>query len=77
MGINFNEALKKLQKTKFLVEYQEEFETLGNLVDWSDDSLLGAFLGGLKPELAEAIRMFEPQPLDHALSLTRMKDEQL
>ena len=49
VGINFNEALKKLQQTRFLVEYQEEFETLGNLVNWSDDSLMGAFLGGLQP----------------------------
>ena len=59
------------------MKYQEEFETLGNLVDWSHDALWGAFLGGLQPELVEAIHMFESQSLDRALSLTRMKDEQL
>ena len=42
-------------------------------MDWSHDALWGAFLGGLQPELV----MFESQYLDCALSLTRMKDEQL
>ena len=77
VGINFNEALKKLHQTGSLVEYQKEFETFGNLVDWSDDALLSAFLGGLQPELVEAVRMFEPQSLYRALSLTKIKDEQL
>ena len=60
MRINFNEAPKKLQQTRSLVEYKEEFENLGNLVDWSDDALLGSFLGDLQPELVEVVCMFEP-----------------
>ena len=63
-GTNFNEALKKLEQTVSLTEYQEEFERLSNLVDdWSKEALLGAFIDGLKPKLAEAVRVFEPQSL--------------
>ena len=43
------------------MEYQEEFKSLSNLVDsWSEEALLGAFIGGLKPKLAEVVRVFEP-----------------
>ena len=60
-GTNFNEALKKLEQTTSLMEYQEEFKSLSNLVDsWSEEALLGAFVGGLKPKLAEVVRVFEP-----------------
>jgi hypothetical protein len=34
-------------------------------------------MGGLKPEIAEGIRMFKPQSLKEAISLTRMKVEQM
>ncbi|KAL3597323.1 hypothetical protein D5086_008960 [Populus alba] len=34
-------------------------------------------MGGLKPEIAEGIRMFKPQSLKEAISLDRMKDEQM
>ena len=34
-------------------------------------------MGGLKPKIAEAVRMFRPRTLKDAISLARMKDEQL
>jgi hypothetical protein len=34
-------------------------------------------MGGLKPEIAEGIRMFKPQSLKEAISLAHMKDEQM
>ena len=34
-------------------------------------------MGGLRPEISEAIRMFKPKTLKEAISLARMKDEQL
>ena len=34
-------------------------------------------MGGLKSEISEEIRMFRPRTLKEAISLTRMKDEQL
>ena len=37
---------------------------------------MGAFIGGLKPEIADGIRMFKPKSLKEAISLARMRDEQ-
>ena len=34
-------------------------------------------MGGLKPEISEAIRLFRPKTLKEAISLARMKDEQI
>lgn len=34
-------------------------------------------MGGLKPEIANGIRMFNPKSLKEAISLSRMRDEQL
>ena len=77
-GVDFNEALKKLHQTGSLIQYQEEFERLGNRVNgWSKEALMGAFMGGLKMEIAEAVRMFRPRSLKDAISLARMKDDQI
>ena len=38
---------------------------------------MGAFMGGLKMEIAEAVRMFRPRSLKDAISLARMKDDQI
>lgn len=38
---------------------------------------MGTFIGGLKFEIAEGIRMFKPKTLKEAIGLARMKDEQL
>jgi hypothetical protein len=38
---------------------------------------VGTFIGGLKPDIAEGIRMFKPKSLKEAISLARMRDEQL
>ena len=40
-------------------------------------ALVGTFMGGLKPDIAEGIRMFKPKSLKEAISLARMRDEQL
>ena len=59
-------------------EYQKEFECLGNRVHgWPQKALVGTFMGGLKPEIADGIRMFKPKSLKEASSLARMRDEQL
>lgn len=34
-------------------------------------------MGGLNPEISEEIRMFKPRTLKEAISLARMKDDQL
>ena len=75
---DFDEALSKVQQIGSLRDYQKEFERLGNRVHgWSQKPLVGSFMGGLRPEISEAIRMFKPKTLKEAISLARMKDEQL
>ena len=77
-GVDFDEALSKLQQVGSLRDYQKEFERLGNQVQgWSQRVLDGTFMGGLKPKIAEAVQMFRPRTLKDAISLARMKDEQL
>ncbi|KAH9650428.1 hypothetical protein KPL70_026388 [Citrus sinensis] len=75
---DFDEALSRVEQTDSLREYQKEFERLGNRVHgWSQKALVGTFMGGLKPEIAEDIRMFRPRTLKEAISLARMKDDQI
>ncbi|KAH9734992.1 hypothetical protein KPL71_017589 [Citrus sinensis] len=75
---DFDEALSRVKQTGTLREYQKEFEKLGNRVQgWTQKALVGTFMGGLKSEISEEIRMFRPRTLKKAISLARMKDEQL
>ncbi|KAF2322669.1 hypothetical protein GH714_028059 [Hevea brasiliensis] len=75
---DFDESLSKIRQTGDLRDYQREFERLGNRVrGWTQKALVGTFMGGLKSEIAEGIRMFKPKTLKDAISLARMKDEQL
>ncbi|KAF2292987.1 hypothetical protein GH714_034620 [Hevea brasiliensis] len=75
---DFDESLSKIRQTGPLRDYQREFERLGNRVKgWTQKALVGTFMGGLKSEISEGIRMFKPQTLKDAISLARMRDEQL
>lgn len=75
---DFDEALSRVKQTGSLRDYQKEFERLGNrLHGWTQQALVGTFMGGLKLEISEEIRMFRPKTLNEAISLARMKDEQL
>ena len=61
-----------------LYDYQREFERLGNCVcGWTQKALVGTFMGGLKAEIADGIRMFKPQSLKDAISLAKMREDQL
>ncbi|KAF2283258.1 hypothetical protein GH714_043610 [Hevea brasiliensis] len=44
---------------------------------WTQRALVETFMGGLKPKVVDGIRMFKPTSLKEAISLTRMRDEQL
>ena len=75
---DFDEALSWVEQTGSLRDYQKEFERLGNQVlGWSQKALVGTFMGGLKPEIAEDIRMFRPRTLKEAISLAHIKDDQI
>ena len=77
-GVDFNEALKKLQQIGYLWEYQEGFERLGNKVHgWYEEALIGVFMDGLMMKITEALRVFKPQSLKEAISLACIKDDQV
>ena len=61
-----------------MCDYQREFERLGNRVQgWTQRTLVGTFMGGLRSDISDGIRMFKPQTLKEAINLARMKDDQL
>ena len=37
--------------------------------EWTQKALIGTFLGSLKPEIADGIRMFKPQSTKEVISL--------
>lgn len=77
-GENFHEALSKIQQTGSFRDYQSEFERLMNKVEnWSEDALVGTFLGGLKDAISDNVRMFSPTTLREVIKLARLRDEQL
>jgi len=77
-GEDFDEAFSHIKQSGSLRDYQREFEKLGNRVHgWTQKALVGTFMGGLKSEVADGIRMFKPKTLKEAISLARTRDEQL
>ncbi|RVW20611.1 hypothetical protein CK203_057588 [Vitis vinifera] len=46
----------RVRQVGSLREYQKEFERLGNRVQgWTQKALIGTFMGGLKPKIADQI----------------------
>lgn len=75
---DFDESLSKIRQVGSLRDYQREFERLGNKVKgWTQKALVGTFMGGLKTEISDGIRMFKPKTLKDAINYARMRDEQL
>lgn len=61
-----------------LRDYQREFERLGNREQgWTQRALVGTFMGGLRPDISDGIKMFRPQTLKEAISFARMNEDQL
>ncbi|PWA91318.1 Ty3/gypsy retrotransposon protein [Artemisia annua] len=57
-------------------EYVSLFETLaGQLVGISEQVMEGTFIKGLKPELRAAVRVMQPEGLNHAMKLAIMIDD--
>ncbi|CAL1390315.1 unnamed protein product [Linum trigynum] len=77
-GTGFDEALSRIRQTGTLKDYLTEFERLGNRVHgWTQQALVGTFLGGLKPIITDGIRIFNPKTLKDAVNLTRAREEQI
>lgn len=76
---DFDEALSRVKQVRRDFEgLPKEFEKLGSRVrGWTQKALIGAFMGGLKAEITDGIRMFKPKTLKDAIGLARVRDDQL
>ena len=60
--VNHHGQLAKLKQEGKVQSYIEEFRRLQTLVrGWSNETLMGAFLEGLKPWLARELKLKQPK----------------
>ncbi|KAH0657590.1 hypothetical protein KY289_026338 [Solanum tuberosum] len=69
------EALKNLQQTSSVREYQAEFDKLLTGLNLSNENAISCFLGGLKRELHKSIRIHAPKTLLQAYNVARLQEE--
>jgi hypothetical protein len=75
---DFDEALSHIEQKGTVRKYQREFECLANcVVDWLEKALVGTFLGGLQPDIANPVKMFKPRTLRETIQFTRMQEDQM
>lgn len=75
---DYDEALAHIKQMGNLRDYQKEFECLANRVqDWPEKALVGAFMGGLKPELAAEVRMHRPSTYCEAIKFARLQEDHI
>ncbi|CAL1402311.1 unnamed protein product [Linum trigynum] len=72
------EQLAKLKQTGSVADYRAKFFKLGNQCRGVlEETLVGLCMAGLKPEIAAAVRVFEPDSLKSAFRLAGYKEEEL
>ncbi|CAL1413611.1 unnamed protein product [Linum trigynum] len=77
-NVSCHEALAKIEQTGSLSDYLLTFEKLGNrCFGWTEEALVGSFMGGLKYEISDAIRMFKPETMREAIRLAKVKTAEL
>ncbi|KAF3783497.1 hypothetical protein EJ110_NYTH19518 [Nymphaea thermarum] len=54
--VDFDIDLRNLKQTSTVQDYQEKFEDLACMVDWTPKALIAAFVGGLKDEIQIDVR---------------------
>ncbi|CAA0835312.1 Unknown protein, partial [Striga hermonthica] len=75
---NYNEALSRIRQTGSLRDYLKEFEQLACRVrGWLETALVGAFIGGLKFDLAAEVRLERPESMHAAMEVARRRDDHL
>lgn len=73
-----DELLAHIRQKGTLREYQQEFEKLASRVhDWLEKALVGAFMGGLRPEIAAEVRVHRPRTYTQAIDLARLQEDHL
>ncbi|GKA99180.1 hypothetical protein Tco_0827117 [Tanacetum coccineum] len=74
-GILYEQFLAIIEEG-FARKYVSLFETLaGQLVGISKQVIKGTFIKGLRPELRSAVRVMQPEGLNHAMKLSIMIDD--
>jgi hypothetical protein len=75
---DFDEALAHIEQKGTVREYQREFECLANrVVDWPEKALVGTFLGGLQPDIANPVKMLKPRTLRETIQFAQMQEDQM
>jgi len=60
-----------------LKSYIKDFDILWNNAKISDNQALVFFSGGLRVEIKNLVKMFEPKALNQAYNMTRLQDNTL
>ncbi|GKB15562.1 putative nucleotidyltransferase, ribonuclease H [Tanacetum coccineum] len=66
--------LKNLKQTTSVQVYQDYFEELLNKVELNEPYAISLFIGGLKEDIAYAVRMFKPTSLIDVSNLSKLQD---
>ncbi|KAI9154275.1 hypothetical protein LWI28_023675 [Acer negundo] len=74
--VNHHGQLAKLKQEGRVLVYIEEFRQLQILVrGWSEESLLGTFIEGLKPWLVREMKLKQPQRLTEAMRMAGILED--
>ncbi|TXG58228.1 hypothetical protein EZV62_016057 [Acer yangbiense] len=74
--VNHHRQLAKLKQEGRVPVYIEEFRRLQTLVKgWSEESLLGTFIEGLKPWLGRELKLKQPQRLIEAMRMAEILED--
>src|SRR4051812_38593124 len=75
---NHQAELFKLKQTHSVVEYQAQFEKLGNqVVGLSRDAILNCFISGLIPDIQNEIAIHKPTSISQAIGLAKLIESKL
>lgn len=68
------EELKDLRQVGSVHSYLIKFEELLNIIEISDGHILSLFMGGLKGEIKDTIKLLRPANLQEAISLAKIQE---
>src|SRR4051812_43459465 len=75
---NHQAELFKLKQTHYVVEYQTQFEKLGNqVVGLSRDVILNCFISSLTPEIQSEIAIHKPVSISQVIGLAKLIESKI
>lgn len=69
--------LMYLRQTGSIQEYLDRFDELMNCLELTDQYAISCLLGGMNPEIAMRIKMFQPKTLQDVIGLAKMQEQVL